>query len=155
MVDIDALKKELELAKQKENEFAEQQELLRKKEESNEKILQDLVDKEYEEYQLKREISISRKKIVNRLLELGKQTKKYYDKECIVIIDTTTNKEGTIKKKYQYLCIDITIYNIDQNYDKKAIKKMLYPVLQNIVDLDLTDKNVFNFINGTTRKQIN
>jgi hypothetical protein len=39
-----------ELAKQKENEFAEQQELLRQKEESNEKILQDLVDKEYEEY---------------------------------------------------------------------------------------------------------
>lgn len=102
------------------------------------------VDPLLETTHVSHEISLIRFKIKKRIREFASQTKKYKE-ESIVIVQSADSYAVNERRNYQYINVDITIFNKFYDFDIQNVKKSMMPVLKDIVDIDLVT-DVFNII---------
>jgi hypothetical protein len=87
----------------------------------------------------------AKRNIKYRLSNFARITGKY-QKESIVVIDTGLLTKQNKKKNYQFVSIDITLYNKVYIYDRENIKTMMNPLVKDIIQNDINNPDVFNFI---------
>jgi len=85
-----------------------------------------------------------KKNIKNHLTEFGKTTGKY-KKENLVIIDTGKQTKMNKIRNYQFLNIDIVLFNQSVEYDKAEVRYYIIPVVKTIIENDLNVEE-FSFI---------
>jgi hypothetical protein len=68
----------------------------------------------------------------------------YFKQQSIVDLDIRTKGIKTNKKSFMDL--DITLF-VDKQFDVKSkeVKNIIKSIIENIIDISLTDKNLFNF----------
>lgn len=102
------------------------------------------IDPEIEQNELNRVFYRAKRNIRYRLQNFARKTGRYH-LQNIVILDTGVLSRYK-KKNYQFLNIDLTLYNKVCIYDRAEIKAYIQPLLKDIIQNDLQDTNVFNFI---------
>jgi hypothetical protein len=83
----------------------------------------------------------TRRDIKKLISELNTQ---YFKQQSIVDLDIRTKGIKTNKKSFMDL--DITLF-VDKQFDVKSkeVKNIIKSIIENIIDISLTDKNLFNF----------
>jgi hypothetical protein len=85
-----------------------------------------------------------RRNIKTRIMDFSNKTGKY-QKENIVIIDTGKQTKKHKIRNYQFFNLDIVLYNKSWEYDKIEIKSNIWPLMKDIIEIDL-DTDEFDFI---------
>lgn len=100
---------------------------------------------ELEQYEADHILLKTRRNIKYRMANFAKRTGKY-QQENIVIIETGTVNRQKKQRNYQFVNIDLTLYNKSNIYDKANVKASISPLIRDIIQNDLIDTDVFNFI---------
>jgi hypothetical protein len=104
-----------------------------------------------EQHQLVFIINKTKRNIKARLTNIANKTG-IYQKESIVVISTGDITNDRKIKNYQYINIDITLFNKPGNiYDRNYTKAFAHSLTQEIIINDLIDDQVFNFLGGDIR----
>lgn len=85
----------------------------------------------------------AKRNIQKRIDKLRLKTRMY---ESDSIVDFQTAIEKYKKKDVQFLKIDIVLFNKTQEYNKRDVVATIQPFLKEIINNDLVDDNVFNFV---------
>jgi hypothetical protein len=80
-----------------------------------------------------------------RISAIAKTTGLYHQ-QSIVVIDTSVLERGHKKKCYQFVNVDLTLFNRINIYDKKKVIQTIRPLIEDIIKNDINDDDVFNFI---------
>jgi len=108
------------------------------------------LDPELDQHELNRILSRAIKNIKYRLSNMARRTGKYHLSN-IVIIDTGDINYSRKARNYQYLNIYVTLFNKTDIYDKMKIRATFQPIIQEIIENDLQDERVFEFLGGKVR----
>jgi hypothetical protein len=84
-------------------------------------------------------ISTSRRKIKNRITGLNN---KKFKPQSIVDLDIKTN--GIKLNKRSFMNLEITLY-VNEFFDVKSVKTEIKTFIEELINNDLIDKNLFNF----------
>lgn len=108
------------------------------------------VDPDMEQEEINKEIIRAKRRIQNRIRQLANETL-LFQKESIVDIKTGQKPVGTKIKKYQFMLIQLVLFNKIITYDKQLTKTVIQPFIRDLIDMDINDERVFNWQNGNCR----
>lgn len=100
------------------------------------------INQDVEQSELDKHIFLLKRKIKSILTNFAILTGKY-QKENIVIIDT--GKLELSKNPYQFMSLDVVLYNKNNIYDKQEIKTRIISLIQNIIN-EIGNDEKFHFI---------
>jgi hypothetical protein len=103
------------------------------------------INQELSQSELNHAINKATSKIKNRITNFAKSNEMYHC-QSIAIIETTDVDKGKKKKNYQWVSINLTLYNKINIYDQSMVKHSCCPLIEDIIDNDINDDDVFNFI---------
>lgn len=104
-------------------------------------------NQDYSQSEINNILNRIRKVIKTRLEEFIKKTERYR-KETILIIETGKRTKTNKIRNYQYIKIDIVLFNIFQDYNKTETKYIITPLILEIIEKDLNVQE-FSFIKKT------
>lgn len=108
------------------------------------------IDPDLSQEEINKQIIRTKRKIQDRIRKLSRATE-MYQKESIVDIKTGQKSTGTKIKNYQYMLIQIVLFNKIIGYDKNLIKHIIQPFIHDLINEDINDDRVFNWQTGNCR----
>lgn len=111
-----------------------------------------IIDPELEQEEVNRILYLTKRQIKQTITNFARYTGKY-QVENIVIVDTGKLKNKPNSSAWQFMTIDITLYNKKDYYDRDITKRYMLPLVNDIIENCLNNEQVFNFIKKS-RKDI-
>jgi len=96
-------------------------------------------------------INKSQRQIKIRIENLARKTNRY-QRKSIAIIDTGEVVKEKRVKKYQFYTINVCIYNKSSIYNRKNVIEDIQPLIQQIIDNDIEDRDILEFLSPSVRR---